>query len=306
MGELAIRVQGLHKAYPGVKAVDGLDLDVATGEVFGLLGPNGAGKTTTLEILEGLTPADAGTVELLGRTWKTGGAELRTRIGVQLQSTSLYQKITPREALEIFGAYYPRRRPAQELLERVGLTEKADATVSNLSGGQQQRLALALALVNDPELVFLDEPTTGLDPQARRALWDVVRSMQREGRTILITTHYMDEAEVLCDRIAILDHGRILQQGSPRSLVQSLGIPSVVELAFPEPEALPEGLAADLGLEVHPQGACWELPTRDPKTDLPRILEAAERLGLPYDQVHVRRASLEDLFLHLTGRSLRD
>lgn len=306
MDGLAIRVKGLRKGFPGVVAVDGIDLEVHQGEVFGLLGPNGAGKTTTMEILEGLTPADAGELQVLGRSWRGEGADLKTRLGVQLQSTSLFQKITPREALEIFGAYYPKRRSAEELLGRVDLLEKADAVVQTLSGGQQQRLALALALVNDPELVFLDEPTTGLDPQARRALWEVVRGMKAEGRTVLLTTHYMEEAEVLCDRIAIMDHGRVLKQGTPRALIQELGMPSVVELTFAEAAPDPGSFGAGLGLDLHLREQLWELSTPDPKADLPRILEAAERMQLPYDQVHVRRATLEDLFLHLTGRSLRD
>jgi ABC-2 type transport system ATP-binding protein len=304
--ELALRVQGIRKAYPKVLAVDGLDLEVGRGEVFGLLGPNGAGKTTTLEMIEGLTEPDAGAIQVLGMDWKGHGREIRSRIGVQLQSTSLFNKITPREALTLYGSYYPRRRSAGELLDLVQLQDKADAYHVTLSGGQMQRLALALALVNDPELVFLDEPTTGLDPQARRSLWEVVRQIKREGRTVILTTHYMDEAEVLCDRLAIMDHGRLLTAGTPMGLIQDLAIPSVVELTFDGPAPDPASFSAQLGLGVAGRGDFWEIPTPDPKALLPRLLEAAEASALPYKQIHVRRATLEDVFLHLTGRSLRD
>jgi ABC-2 type transport system ATP-binding protein len=301
-----IRVRGLRKQFPKVLAVAGVDLDVAAGEVFGLLGPNGAGKTTTLEMIEGLTPADAGEIEVCGLTWKDGAQAIRSRIGVQLQATSLYNKITPREALDLFGSYYPKRRATDELLALVQLTEKADAYHVTLSGGQAQRLALALALVNDPEVVFLDEPTAGLDPQGRRSLWEVVRAMKKEGRTVVLTTHYMDEAEELCDRLAILDHGRILRSGTPAELIAALGIPSVVELTFPGEPPDPAPIAEKLGSPVEVRGNVWEIPTPDPKTLLPRLLTAVESGKVDYDQVHVRRATLEDVFLQLTGRSLRD
>jgi len=302
----ALQIRGLGKAYPGVVAVAGLDLEVERGEVFGLLGPNGAGKTTTLEMIEGLTPADTGEIRILGLDWRRHGPEIRARIGVQLQSTSLFNKITPREALTLYGSYYPRHRGAEELLDLVQLRDKADAYHITLSGGQMQRLALALALVNDPELVFLDEPTTGLDPQARRGLWDVVRRIKAEGRTVILTTHYMDEAEVLCDRLAILDHGRLLTAGTPLGLIRELGIPSVVELGFAGTAPDPGPFAARLGLEVAGRADRWEIATQDPKALLPGLLEAAEAAGVPYQQIHVRRATLEDVFLHLTGRSLRD
>jgi ABC-2 type transport system ATP-binding protein len=306
MTDLALRVRGLRKRYPKVLAVDGLDLDVQRGEVFGLLGPNGAGKTTTLEMIEGLTPADAGEIEILGLDLRHHGREIRSRFGVQLQSTSLFNKITPREALDLYGSYYSRRRPTGELLDLVQLSDKADAYHVTLSGGQQQRLAVALALVNDPELVFLDEPTTGLDPQARRSLWEVVRRMKSEGRTVILTTHYMEEAEALCDRLAIMDHGRILTAGSPLGLIQDLKIPSVVELAFGAAAPLAAAFASSLGQEVEVRGDLWEIPTQDPKTLLPRLLDLTEAQGVPFEQIHVRRATLEDVFLQRTGRSLRD
>jgi ABC-2 type transport system ATP-binding protein len=302
----ALEVRGIRKAYPKVVAVAGLDLEVRRGEVFGLLGPNGAGKTTTLEMIEGLTAPDAGTIRMLGLDWKHDGRAIRSRIGVQLQSTSLFNKITPREALALYGSYYPKRRSPEELLDLVQLRDKADAYHVTLSGGQMQRLALALALVNDPELVFLDEPTTGLDPQARRGLWEVVRHIQGEGRTVILTTHYMDEAEALCDRLAIMDHGRLLTEGTPMGLIHSLAIPSVVELTFDGAPPDPGLFAQRLGQEVAVRGDFWEIPTPDPKALLPRLLEAADSAAVPYQQIHVRRATLEDVFLQLTGRSLRD
>jgi ABC-2 type transport system ATP-binding protein len=306
VAELALRVRSLRKRYPKVLAVDDVDLDVWRGEVFGLLGPNGAGKTTTLEIVEGLTPADAGEVQVLGLDFRQHGREIRSRFGVQLQSTSLYNKITPREALDLYGSYYPRRRPTSELLELIQLADKADAYHVTLSGGQQQRLAIGLALVNDPELVFLDEPTTGLDPQARRSLWEIVRRMKAEGRTVILTTHYMEEAEALCDRLAIMDHGRILTVGTPLGLIQELQIPSVVELAFDgaPPDAV--SFARRLGQPVEVRGGLWEIPSQDPKTLLPALLDAAEAESVPFQQIHMRRATLEDVFLHRTGRSLRE
>jgi ABC-2 type transport system ATP-binding protein len=219
-----------------------------------------------------------------------------------------FWEITPREALDLFGSYYPKRRGTDELLELVQLKDKADAYHVTLSGGQAQRLALALALVNNPEVVFLDEPTAGLDPQGRRSLWEVVRRMKAEGRTTMLTTHYMDEAEALCDRLAILDHGKILRSGTPAELIAGLGIPSVVELTFDGAAPDPSAFAARLGdaVSIEARGDVWEIPTRDPKTLLPRLITTIESQSLEYSQVHVRRATLEDVFLHLTGRSLRE
>jgi ABC-2 type transport system ATP-binding protein len=306
MAELALRVRSLRKRYPKVLAVDDVDLDVRRGEVFGLLGPNGAGKTTTLEIVEGLTPADAGEVQVLGLDLRQHGREIRSRFGVQLQSTSLYNKVTPREALDLYGSYYPKRRTTSELLDLIQLADKADAYHVTLSGGQQQRLAIGLALVNDPELVFLDEPTTGLDPQARRSLWEIVRRMKAEGRTVILTTHYMEEAEALCDRLAIMDHGRVLTVGTPLGLVRELNVPSVVELAFDGTAPGAESFARRLGQPVEVRGGLWEIPSQDPKTLLPELLDVAEAEGVPFQQIHMRRATLEDVFLQRTGRSLRE
>ncbi len=301
-----IVVRGLRKQFPKVLAVSKIDFSVSRGEVFGLLGPNGAGKTTTLEMIEGLTEPDAGEIEICGLTWSRNAQEIRARIGVQLQATSLYNKITPREALDLFGGYYPKSRGTKELLDLVQLGEKADAHHVTLSGGQAQRLALALALVNDPDVVFLDEPTAGLDPQGRRSLWEVVRKMKAEGRTTVLTTHYMDEAEALCDRLVILDHGAILRSGTPAELIAGLGIPSVIELAFDGTAPDPAAFAARLCAGVEARGDVWEIPTPDPKTLLPRLLLALESASVTYNQIHVRPATLEDVFLQLTGRSLRE
>jgi len=218
-------VRQLRKTYKGVVAVDGLDLDVARGECFGLLGPNGAGKTTTVEICEGLNEPDSGEVEVLGQRWTTHAHALRQRLGIQLQETQLSDKLSVTETLRLFRSFYDQGPTIEEVIKLVELGEKRDARVGTLSGGQKQRLALASALVGEPELIFLDEPTTGLDPQARRQLWNVVNDLKRAGRTVLLTTHYMDEAEVLCDRVAIVDHGKIIAQGRPSDLMASVEMP---------------------------------------------------------------------------------
>lgn len=218
-----LSLRNLKKSYGDVVAVDGIDLDVQAGECFGLLGPNGAGKTTTIEICEGLLERDSGDVQVLGLTWERDGDRLRERLGIQLQDTQLSDKLTVRETIELFRSFYPKGRPVDDVIGIVQLEEKSDARVGSLSGGQKQRLAIACALVGDPELLFLDEPTTGLDPQSRRQLWTLIEQFRSTGRTIVLTTHYMDEAERLCDRVAIVDHGHIIAQGSPRELIESVG-----------------------------------------------------------------------------------
>jgi len=306
MTAMAIEANQLVKHFGTVQAVRGLNLQVQRGEVFGLLGPNGAGKTTSMEMLEGLVQPDSGTMHILGLDWRTQGTEIRQRIGVQFQSTKLDDRIKVREVLEMYSGYYHKTRPISELLALLQLEEKAEAFQSKLSGGQRQRLALGLALVNDPELVFLDEPTTGLDPQARQSFWDLVRQLKQEGRTILITTHYMDEAEALCDRIGIMDHGQILQLGTPRELIASLNQPSYAELEFSP--AVPDAseFVRKSGLAVDVKAQHWMVALQDPKHDLQQILASIEALNLPLQQLHVRRASLEDVFLQRTGRSLRE
>ena len=219
----ALLVRGLRKAYDDVVAVDGLDLEVRNGECFGLLGPNGAGKTTTIEICEGLLARDAGDVVVLGQTWERDANDLRERLGIQLQDTQLADKLTVRETLDLFRSFYRRPRNVEEVIDVVQLTEKHDARVGTLSGGQKQRLAIACALVGDPELLFLDEPTTGLDPQSRRQLWGLIEDFRATGRTIVLTTHYMDEAERLCDRVAIVDHGHVIALGTPVELIETIG-----------------------------------------------------------------------------------
>jgi ABC-2 type transport system ATP-binding protein len=219
----ALVVRDLKKAYGEVVAVDGLDLEVRNGECFGILGPNGAGKTTTIEICEGLLARDSGDVQVLGRTWEKNADELRQRLGIQLQDTQLAEKLTVRETIDLFRSFYRHARDANDVIEMVQLGEKRDARVGTLSGGQKQRLAVACALVGDPELLFLDEPTTGLDPQSRRQLWGLIEDFRATGRTIVLTTHYMDEAERLCERVAIVDHGHVIAHGAPSDLIETIG-----------------------------------------------------------------------------------
>ena len=302
----AIRCRGLAKAYGDVRAVDGLDLDVARGECFGLLGPNGAGKTTTVEVLEGLTERDAGEVELLGTTWERDARRLRERLGISLQETQLYDKLTVEETLLLFRSFYGTGRPPGDVLRQLSLEEKARSRVGKLSGGQKQRLAVACALVGDPELLFLDEPTTGLDPQSRRQLWDQVVAFKRAGGTVLLTTHYMDEAEKLCDRIAIVDHGKVIALGTPAELIARLHAPNVVEFTS-DPALGPGPLAALPGVsEVHRDGARWALAAASLAETVPALLCAVEGAGARLVHLSTHRATLEDLFVSLTGRHLRD
>jgi ABC-2 type transport system ATP-binding protein len=307
----AISCRGLRKRYRArpqpVDAVNGLDLEVQAGECFGLLGPNGAGKTTTVEILEGLLPATAGTVEILGRRWGEDDEALRQRLGISLQETLLAEKLTVLETLTLFRSFYRQGFSPVQALEQVQLTEKANAHVGKLSGGQKQRLAVACALIGDPELLFLDEPTTGLDPQNRRHLWDILRALRAQGRTILLTTHYMDEAERLCDRVAIVDHGRVIAQGTPRELIASIGGEHLVELAFeggtPD-EAMLRGLPGVVS--VHRDGDAYCLAVTAPHLAIPPLLSRLDGDGLGLSRLTTRHASLEDVFVTLTGRHLRD
>ncbi|HEY1133779.1 MAG TPA: ABC transporter ATP-binding protein [Nocardioides sp.] len=295
----AIEVEGLTIRYGATTAVDDVSFEVAEGELFGLLGPNGAGKTTTLELIEGLRRPDSGSVRLLGSSpWPRDPALLR-RVGVQLQASAFFEKLTAREQLRTFARLYEVPvATADEWLERVGLAEKAATPVEKLSGGQAQRLSIACALVHDPELVFLDEPTAALDPQARRNLWDLIAGLQTSGRTIVLTTHYMDEAEVLCDRVAIMDAGRILQLDTPAALVRGLDAPVRISVA-PGQLTADEAAALD-GVDEVAEGTGLVLTTRRPADVLTR-LAADHRL----DGLQVRAATLEDVFLALTGREYR-
>jgi ABC-2 type transport system ATP-binding protein len=303
---------GLVKRYGNVTAVGGLDLTVQAGECFGLLGPNGAGKTTTIEILEGLTPADAGDVVVLGQRWQGGAADrqLRERLGIQLQETKLQEKLTVEETVRLFASFYARAHTVDEVLAFVELGEKRGAWYSKLSGGQKQRLAVACALVSKPELLFLDEPTTGLDPQSRRQLWDVIARFRAAGNTVLVTTHYMEEAERLCDRVAIMDHGVMIALGSPRDLIGSLGAEHVVEYTIAgdgAPEALDGELRALPGVRaVRTREGVASLTVAELHRTLPALMGLFERRGVTLASLTTHHATLEDVFVSLTGRHIRD
>jgi ABC-2 type transport system ATP-binding protein len=308
----SLLLRGLRKAYADVVAVDGLDLEVARGECFGLLGPNGAGKTTTIEICEGLTDPDSGTVELLGLGWRNGADELRQRIGIQLQETQFPDKLTVEETIRLFRSFFHRGISVEESIKTAQLEEKRKSRVVGLSGGQKQRLAMACALVGDPELLFLDEPTTGLDPQARRHLWDLVDELKRAGRTIILTTHYMDEAERLCDRVAIMDHGKIIALGTPQQLIGSVGGEHIVEFSV-GPEASVDAavntsaLLALAGIQSHRVDAgLHQLSVSELHTAVPAIFAELETQGLHLSEFRTHSATLEDVFVSLTGRNLRD
>ena len=303
----ALRCAGLVKRFADVTAVNGLDLEVFTGECFGLLGPNGAGKTTTVEILEGLTTADEGTVELLGQHWNSGDDHaLRERIGVQLQETQLAEKVTVLETLRLFRSFYKRGHSVDQVIQTVALEEKRDARVGKLSGGQKQRLAVACALVSDPELLFLDEPTTGLDPQARLSLWDVVEKFREGGGTVLLTTHYMEEASRLCDRVAIMDHGKIIALGTPPELIESLGADQIIE--FQIAKEIPHELLMNLPAvsHLHKRGEDYSLTVAEIGVALPALLAEIKRQQSELVSLTTHQATLEDVFVSLTGRMLRD
>ena len=304
--EPVIRVRGLVKRYGEVHAVDGIDFEVARGEVFGLLGPNGAGKTTTVEILEGLRTPDGGEATVLGVDVAKAADSLKSRIGVSLQTAALYPKLTVVELIDLFRSFYAHSRPTVELIAALELGERSNAQTRELSGGQRQRLAVALALVNDPELVFLDEPTTGLDPAARRSLWDLVRDLKAAGRSVLLTTHYMEEAEVLCDRLAIMDHGKILEMGTVNQLISKHFHERAVHLDRVDGLGEPELAALPAVSSVKHDADEILLYTSDVAATIGALLELAEARGVEPQNLGVRRASLEDVFLDLTGRALRD
>jgi len=304
----ALQVRNLRKTYADVIAVDGLDLEIQAGECFGLLGPNGAGKTTTIEICEGLNSPDAGEVLVLGRHWGQDDRALRELLGISLQETQFSEKLTVAETVQLFRSFYREGAAPDAVIAMVQLQEKADARVGQLSGGQKQRLALACALVGDPELLFLDEPTTGLDPQSRRQLWDLIDQFKSDGRSILLTTHYMDEAERLCDRVAIVDHGRIIALGTPRSLIAGLRAEHVLEFALagsPQLDEVPlrqiEGVC-----RADRRDGTYRLQVDELHRAMPALLQELRRQGAQLAELRTHSATLEDVFVSLTGRNLRD
>jgi ABC-2 type transport system ATP-binding protein len=308
MPEVALRVHALRKAYQDVVAVSGLDLEVPAGECFGLLGPNGAGKTTTIEICEGLTARDSGDVEVLGMRWETAGRALKQRLGIQLQETQLSDKLTVEETVRLFRSFFDKGPTPERVIALVQLEEKRRSRVGTLSGGQKQRLALACALVGDPEILFLDEPTTGLDPQARRQLWELIEEFKRAGRTILLTTHYMDEAERLCERVAIMDHGKIIALGSPRELVASIGVEHVVEFSADGVERidLAELRAIEGVRDARVDDGVVRMQVTALHRAVPGLLAELVRRDVRLTELRTHSATLEDVFVTLTGRHLRD
>ena len=301
----AIEVSELRKRYGDVQAVDGLSFTVARGEVFGMLGPNGAGKTTTVEIVEGLRSADSGRVAVLGYDVARQPRAVKERIGVQLQSAALLPRLKVHELLDLFAGFFPRARPADDLIRLVGLEESRERLAGTLSGGQAQRLSIALALVNDPEIVVLDEPTTGLDPQARVNLWELIETVRAAGTTVLLTTHYMEEAERLCDRVAIVDHGRIVALDTPRRLIDSNFSETAIIFRLPgAPRAELEQLAGVR--QVGADGDDVTLYSADVPATMSALLAFVAQRGTTLDNLYVRGATLEDVFLKLTGRRLRE
>ncbi len=302
----AIEVSELRKIYSGVPAVDGISFEIAEGEIFGLLGPNGAGKTTTVECIEGLRVPDGGTICVLGHTHQGESNGIKEQIGIQLQTTGLYPLHTVHELLTLFGSFYKKALPPDELIALVSLEDKRKTRSKDLSGGQRQRLSLALALVNDPALIFLDEPTTGLDPQSRRQIWNVVKDLQKRGKTVLLTTHYMEEAQTLCDRVAVMDGGKIIALDSPQALITHHFETTAVE--FEDKNSASLDLLEHLpGVKnAKRDGGLVTLYSLDTPRTMEGLLDAARADQLHFDDLRVRSATLEDVFLKLTGRRIRD
>lgn len=302
----ALVAEGLRKYYGATKAVDGISLSIGEGEIFGMLGPNGAGKSTTIEMIEGLRDPDEGAIEILGMTQPRDQHAIKSRIGVQLQATGLYPMLTVVEVLDLFRTFYPGRQTlaTDDLIRLVGLEEKRTTRSKNLSGGQQQRLSVALALVNDPDFVFLDEPTTGMDPQARRQVWDIVNEMRSRGKTVLMTTHYMEEAEQLCDRIAIVDHGKVLELDTPQALIHKFFQDVAIEFQDGSNDANTYNQMPGVS-NVSSENGRVTLYSHDVPQTMAALLERG-RGSNGFRDLNVRSATLEDVFLKLTGRALRD
>jgi len=301
-----IEVEKLRKSYGEIKAVNNISFTVAQGEIFGMLGPNGAGKTTTMEIVEGLRPADSGTVSVLGMNIRQRSRRIKASIGVQLQTTSLYPRLKVHEVIELFGSFFPKAVPADELIKLVGLEDSRNKLCINLSGGQQQRLSVSLALVNDPQILFLDEPTSGLDPQARHNIWDLIKLQKERGKTVFLTTHYMEEAERLCERVAIIDHGEIIATDRPDRLVSKHFREEAIEFQLDQPlgDEVLHQLAGATNV-VTENGRVTVYSSSVPAT-ISALMEVAKQRDMKLTDLYVRRATLEDVFLKLTGRRIRD
>lgn len=307
--ESLLLAKNLRKSFGKLTAVNDLSLEVKAGECLALLGPNGAGKTTTVEMLEGLTQPDAGEISIFGMSLARERRQIMERVGVMLQDTQLYKRMTVKETLELFASFFQKSLPVSEALAMVQLQDKADTRLEHLSGGQRQRAYLACALINEPRLLFLDEPTTGLDPQARRSIWDLLSQHMGRDRSILLTTHYMDEAEKLAHRVAVIDHGKIIAMGSPKQLIQSICGEQVLSFRFTVPASVArQRLEADLPWlkDTVNQGEDFELIATDIVQHLTELSRVADREGLKFEQLEMRRSTLEDVFLKLTGRSMRD
>ncbi len=305
-GSSAVRVRGLRKRFGELVAVDGIDFEVRTGTCLGVLGPKGSGKTATTEMLEGLQRPDEGEVEILGMTWDANAAEIREAIGVQLQETDFQDKVKAIELLRLFRSFYRDGRDLEEVLETIGLTEKREAFVNKLSGGQRQRLAIGCALLSHPRVLFLDEPTTGLDPQARRRVWEIVEAFKQGGGTVILTTHYMEEAERLADDLVIVDRGKIIAEGSPAEIIASLQAENVIEFYADRPIA-EETLAGLAGVvEVIGTEGTVRLSVSDSQAAITGLFEHARTEGLKIDGLSMHEATLEDVFVSMTGKQLRD
>ncbi len=302
----AIQVENLVKIYGSLRAVDGISFDVANGEVFGMLGPNGAGKSTTTEMIEGLRKPDAGKIHVLGHDVVKNVEPIKQRIGIQLQTTSLFQKLTTRELVKLFASFFKKTLPVDDVISLVNLEEKVNTPSKALSGGQRQRLAVAIALINDPDIIFLDEPTTGLDPQARRSMWDVVSNLQKRGKTVFLTTHYMEEAERLCDRVAVVDHGKIIALGKPQALIHDNFDETALE--FSNDELLPETLLTSLPAveRVQNENGITTLYSKGVARTTNALMALVEQQQTELRGFTIRAATLEDVFLKLTGRRIRD